>query len=79
MRLDGVISRAGDAALDEHLPSTRRAVGSIPSTKKNEKPKTSREGAGTAQLVKELKLHKQEHLTLDNQKPPVSGHDSTHL
>lgn len=34
MRLDGVISRAGDAALDEHLPSTCRAVGSIPSMKK---------------------------------------------
>jgi hypothetical protein len=52
MRLDGVISRAGDAALDEHLPSTRRAVGSIPSTKKNEKTKNQQGGGRDSSVSK---------------------------
>lgn len=33
MRLDGVISRAGDVALAEHLPSLCKALGSMPSLK----------------------------------------------
>lgn len=41
MRLDEVISRAGDVTPVEHLPTMCKAIGSIPSTEKR-KPKKNR-------------------------------------
>lgn len=40
MRLDEVISRAGDVTPVEHLPTMCKAIGSIPSTEKRKPKKT---------------------------------------